>query len=588
MEFPPGSADRIAQDFELMGEGLLRVPQDHLPVRVRPPAGTVRPVARGVFELQGQRRAMLPFDARLNPHHVPRHEPLFQGDPVLADMQQQHIGDCWFLSALAAIVGVGTGKAIMLMMRSFGDTVVVRLFDQQLTPHFIELKKSLLTVDPSAGLMFHSRGQLWAPMLEKAMTAIENSKAYVEHVRRTGERPEWQDTTGRFDPPGASYGRLEAGLSHIAFQALLGVQAQMTTINIAEHHHAPPAENHFRNILGGDADRRPPQQVMVQLFSTIVYPAVAEQFYELVWEPWIDPYDPAFNMQPLRGLHDTAMGAKINNAQGKASGKVYRFEDFQGIVMAAATNPLHVDRWNRLVQRFTTPPPNNRVPAQGAVRARAQPILQREQLRRPGGVLPQNVGPQGPPTLQQALLSVCNWVRQQQIFSGVRGSGVYTVPQVQLYDQIAAHLWHHRPVCLSTRPVVGRPAQGGGDAGYAGEQKSKGLAGQHAYAVLECYHDQVAGTRYVKVHNPWGIYGRGYEFAPDWMRPQPTERAHQQMEARFRAGLGAPKTFESNAGTFWLELSDLTKRCSQMYTCTDTSPVIVEGRLLAGERVNLV
>jgi hypothetical protein len=43
--------------------------------------------------------------------------------------------------------------------------------------------------------------------------------------------------------------------------------------------------------------------------------------------------------------------------------------------------------------------------------------------------------------------------------------------------------------------------------------------------------------------------------------------------------------YATEAGTFWLELSDLTKRCQSPYTCRETPLVIREGRLRAGQPV---
>ena len=51
---------------------------------------------------------------------LPRHElqlrPLFERIPELGDINQRQMGDCWFLAALAAIITLGTGHAIRLMM----------------------------------------------------------------------------------------------------------------------------------------------------------------------------------------------------------------------------------------------------------------------------------------------------------------------------------------------------------------------------------------------------------------------------------------------------------------------------------------
>jgi hypothetical protein len=191
--------------------------------------------------------------------------------------------------------------------------------------------------------------------------------------------------------------------------------------------------------------------------------------------------------------------------------------------------------------------------------------------------------------LERALRCVVDWVHRQRVFAGVRGSGLYTPAQEQLFRDIQGHLRNYRPVCLGTSSFPGNQGPG---QGSSGEHLSKGLAGPHAYAVLECIEDP-RGPKYVQVFNPWGHTGRGYTFAPDFLRlPRSTAAEVRLYERLNNPGIAPSRRIEhayaTDAGTFWLELSDLTKRCCQMYTCTDTSPVIVEGRLLAGERVNLV
>ena len=58
-------------------------------------------------------------------------------------------------------------------------------------------------------------------------------------------------------------------------------------------------------------------------------------------------------------------------------------------------------------------------------------------------------------TARQAVECVCRWVRQQQIFTGKRGTGFYTAAQVRLYDEIAQHLQARRPVRPGHQPLVG-------------------------------------------------------------------------------------------------------------------------------------
>ena len=195
-------------------------------------------------------------------------------------------------------------------------------------------------------------------------------------------------------------------------------------------------------------------------------------------------------------------------------------------------------------------------------------------------------GPSQAPTLAQAVQCVVDWVRRKRVFAGERGSGLYTLDQEELYREIQGHLRNCRPVCLGTSSFRG--IQGPG-TGNAGEHLSKGLAGPHAYAVLDC-REGPGGTKYVQVFNPWGRTGRGYTFAPDFLRPPRSTAAEVRWYERSNNPQIPPHrqmehAYQTDAGEFYLELSDVTKRCNSLYACLQTPPVIVQGRLQAGQPI---
>jgi hypothetical protein len=111
------------------------------------------------------------------------------------------------------------------------------------------------------------------------------------------------------------------------------------------------------------------------------------------------------------------------------------------------------------------------------------------------------------------------------------------------------------------------------------------LAGGHAYAVLAC--KQIGAVKYVRVQNPWGHVGRGYIFAQDSFPTKLSDNAHKRLQQRYDDpnipdARKIEQAFETDEGTFWLELSDLTKRCKALYACTETPGVIIQGRAHAG------
>jgi Calpain family cysteine protease len=173
-----------------------------------------------------------------------------------------------------------------------------------------------------------------------------------------------------------------------------------------------------------------------------------------------------------------------------------------------------------------------------------------------------------------ALRQVCKWVSKRLVFSGRRGTALYTTTQVRLFDELEQHLLALHPVCLGTRKLVGTPDP---VLGSSGETKSKGLAGGHGYAVTGCYTHTATGVRFVQVFNPWGNTGRGYTFAPGSLHLKPTKAASERI-------MKGEKAYETEAPLFWLELADVTKRCNKVFFCKTTPDVIKLGRTYGGLR----
>lgn len=135
------------------------------------------------------------------------------------------------------------------------------------------------------------------------------------------------------------------------------------------------------------------------------------------------------------------------------------------------------------------------------------------------------------------MWAVFSWLFDSQVVPARRGSGRYTPLQLKAFAQISDALASGKLVSVSSNEKVGR---GTGDVGHsASEAKAKGLAGQHAYSAISCRTDD-NGLRWIKLRNPWGEYGRAYDFdAPKGQRV---------------------REVADGDGRFELELSDLTKR----------------------------
>jgi hypothetical protein len=470
-------------------DGLLMFSRNEKVEPVDPDPGSIVEVAEA---LKAKGVKEIPYF--LFPKHRLQRRRLFDRLPELGDINQRQMGDCWFLAALAAIVGLGTGNAVKLMMRGQDDYAYVRLWDRGLAPHYVVVDKGLIEVRGPA--VFHSTGGLWAAVLEKAMTAI--------------------DKDGRFDPLHAAYGRLAGGQTQVAFQALLGVEAESSPITDAHHYDSSGADwTALRSLLRGDLEHSTSMLLKREVFGSLIPFTGLNTFYDTIWVPWVQ-------QTSLLGLWMRSFG---NFTQGR----VYRLEDFERFMRAFVGDGLNNMQWLALtISDFRAP------------------------------------------TALQAVECVSQWVRRKLVFSGRRSTGVYTTLQLRLYDDIVQHLQAQRPVCLGTRELVGTPDA---ELGSSGEKKSKGLAGSHGYAVTGYHRDNATGARFVQVFNPWGRTGRGYTFSPSALHLKPSPAALESW-------VKDQSAYETDEPLFWLELADVTKRCNQIYTCKTTPEVITGGRRL--------
>ncbi|MEM9542872.1 MAG: C2 family cysteine protease [Cyanobacteria bacterium P01_E01_bin.42] len=144
---------------------------------------------------------------------------------------------------------------------------------------------------------------------------------------------------------------------------------------------------------------------------------------------------------------------------------------------------------------------------------------------------------------------IMTWIEKQKIFPGKLGTGIYSKVQIEMFDQIEVALSANKPVTISANVTLIENDEKAEGAGAGGEQKFAGLAGRHAYSVLETKktqspnpEDKESGEfRWVKIRNPWGHYSRKY--------------INDEIE-----GLKAiTNKADTGKGISWIELSDATK-----------------------------
>lgn len=153
-------------------------------------------------------------------------EPLFAHDPMLKDIHQGALGDCYFLAALAGIVAKNP-ETIKEMMKDNGNgTVTVRFYDfvkddgllgdgrTYKKPYYVTVDKTIperTYLDRHSKGDSYSKGALWVKMMEKAYSAVRDhdDKKYNHlKIRGKGET--------------INYTEIESGQSHLALEHLTG------------------------------------------------------------------------------------------------------------------------------------------------------------------------------------------------------------------------------------------------------------------------------------------------------------------------------------------------------------------------------
>ncbi len=149
-------------------------------------------------------------------------DPLFRQPTMdIGDINQEGVGDCWYLSALVSILHCPNGTTLLkkTMLDTGDGFVIVRLFDGDLNPWYLKVKKTILwTSKFNTKVHVSGIGQtgLWATMLEKAACCF--TKASDRKV---------------CDPNNPNYLNLESGGGHEAFRMLLGVRSfEMPTADL--------------------------------------------------------------------------------------------------------------------------------------------------------------------------------------------------------------------------------------------------------------------------------------------------------------------------------------------------------------------
>ncbi len=473
---------------------------------------------------------------KLGQNFVKTDKPLFEKEPGLDDIKQGSIGDCYLLAGLGSIVSKDPGVIKRAILDNGDGTVTVRLFDNKgdktkpkFEEKFITFEKSVLESDDGD----HAKDSTWVQMLEKA---------YAIH--------------GASKDKSASYVELNAGgASSDVFEAFLGRAGEQKRI--------PGSIKSFQNVEGSINNSLPffevSEQDVAQIKSGLKKSGVSKEVIGKILAE--------FNGKTFADENATKFA--INNLWSSIKddesikGKVTS-NDIKGLVSLSK----HPDRvkFEAFKESYAD------LMKGGAVRAEdVEKLMKSSEFKAL------------PAAAQQTFRT-----ESKGKFGGKRGTGEYTDDDEAAWKMVEDGLKNEGCIAMGTKDTVGRSQTKEGKS--AGEPVSKGMVGKHAYSVTGIHVPEkgddlfVPGStkpvKYVRIRNPWGEgeppgkksagdkHGRTYEIE---INPETGE---------FIKMTASP----THKGEFFLELSDLTKRCDTLYT---TPPIVSDEKKLTDQITEL-
>ena len=163
---------------------------------------------------------------------------------------------------------------------------------------------------------------------------------------------------------------------------------------------------------------------------------------------------------------------------------------------------------------------------------------------------------------QYVVIAVKKYIMGEGILSGVlagkRGTGIYNKHMMDLYNKIQTALAKNLPAAVHSKGGIGGSNKS--KKGNSGEDSWKGLFTDHAYAVLSVRdepfrNNSKVSLKMIQLRNPHGKEGRDYIW-------------------KEKNGVQVLSAKETKDGTFWLELSDLTKRFKGVYVGKEAEEIL--------------
>ncbi|MFN4150211.1 MAG: C2 family cysteine protease, partial [Candidatus Sericytochromatia bacterium] len=155
--------------------------------------------------------------------------------------------------------------------------------------------------------------------------------------------------------------------------------------------------------------------------------------------------------------------------------------------------------------------------------------------------------------------SVSEFINKLEIYSkdNFNKLNEYTNAEKKIFQGLKNSLDSGKLVAVGTKKNIGQ-SQGKGHSG--GESMVDGLAGQHAYSVLDTV--EMNGKMFVKIGNPWGN-----EFSRDYVMKdgELVSREFNKRDYSYLPSSDKKKGAGIEVNESWIELKDLTKNFNNIY-----------------------
>ncbi len=417
--------------------------------------------------------------------YVKTTQPLFPKDPHPNDVKQGDIGDC-YLMAIMSSLAKSDPQYIKDMMQDKGSKVVVRLFHvtanaagkKSFEARYFEVEKS---VAKTGGNDMFAKGSLWTQILEKAYVAGGFTGMFSDYV-------------GNLNTQETSYDAIKEGGWGFAMEVLTGKPHADLFFQVES-----PAEYIVTNLTGI-------QRGTVGGSGNL----------QGVLPPWStderNGYTAARNTSDYRRLNAyNILGQDLTKVrqwfQFASKGSINKL--FAREHNATYSGELTIDDFSDLFNGKMKGTDGNEVP--------------------------------GLPKLETAVAqAVINWITNQKLYPGKRGSGIYSQLQLNLFEQIKTAVDKNELVTIGSKDKMG---ESDGSGHSAGESLAGGLVGPHMYSVFR-YNEAAVPTKQLLVRNPWGNHEQ-----------KNVRNAQNELVGVVNKGTNPA----DNDGEFWLLLEDITK-----------------------------